>query len=174
MTFLMHAASGTRRKTLDERARLRAATIRRQDASPKQSPLSPAGDPFAPGSTRAQVAPRFNRFHGISDEDDVERGGGGSPSAPSQANIADRRGGSDEKRDDGLSERHENRVHASDLWAREHGDGFDDRAEALHERGTGVLDPSLVVFKTAWSTVEGMLWKEQVRSWCNPMNNPKV
>ena len=41
---------------------------------------------------------------------------------------------------------------------------FDDPMAALLRRGKGMMDPSLVVFKAAWSMVEDVLWKEQVRN----------
>lgn len=146
MTFLMHAATGaddstcgTGTSTANPASTSRAVPLR-ESAIPQPHP-APA---FSGGLKAVFEEEEAKLTSGLIEEDDASHGHG----LPRGASV-----------------KLELPIPRKDIVA---GGGPQrpesmDEVEFLYGDG-GIMDPALVVFKTAWTTVKGMLWKEQVRS----------
>lgn len=165
MTFLMHAASGSTDRSADA-AHSAVVLRRRRGALSQQTPIVDSVDPSTSGYIRARDRLPLDRFHGISEEEyDVKDRGPGPRGKRSLASINDRDhsavpGGAPS----GFSERFGSsapQIHPSASPATK-GDEMSEFAPDSTQRCKGLMDPSLVVFKTAWTMVEKVLWKNQV------------
>ena len=166
MTFLMHAASGSTERSAD--AGHSSAASRRRRGTPLQQMLTlTSADPLMPSYSRVRGVLPLDRFNGIAEEEDkdIEDGGPGpfgqrSPASPGEGDHAtapgDARGNISGRFGSSAPQIHPSVSQAT------RGDDTSEVTVDSSRRSKGLMDPSLVVFKTAWAMVEEVLWKNQV------------
>lgn len=143
MTFLMHAAAGANDATCrgSNCTANPASTSRTVPFGESATPHSDPAPAFGRGLTAVFEEEEAKVSRGLVEKDDT-----------SHAQVLPR-GASVQL---GLS------IPRKDIVA---GGGPESIGEVPFVYGDGgIMDPALVVFKTAWTTVKEMLWKEQVRS----------
>ena len=184
MTFLMHAASGAtnhhshadRRATSNQPrapSRPQHRRMRSTEYHMDSSYSSQASRQVHPLSRLPSVFGEMSRLPSVFEESNLGAGAGRSPTEGQEGDgggaTADLPAASDDLLGSAPGRLAPNppALSHSVSQAPQDGDEVDDPTVSILRRQKGMMYPSLVVFKTAWSVVEEVLWKEQVSRCCS-------